>query len=694
MRIRIAVITGFLAALCLGGNVRGAAGQEWPPVTDEEKALKDCPRQPGASAVLISREEVTSHRTWSTACAYRLKVLTAAGRERANVEIPVVKGYTKVADLAARVVRPDGTAVPFTGQVFEKTVLRRGGFKVTAQTFALPDVDVGSLIDYRYRIVPDDSRSSGKDETALEDLLGGAGKPQEGGLDAEEGILFLPIATWDVQSDLYTLKARFGYEPSTWLGPALADWSKRPMIFSWTTRWLPDAAPSGDSRLISLELRDIPPFEPEELMPPESSLRRKVLLFYVAGSVGSPDGYWQEETGNWQKGLQKFMGKPGLSSVEARAAVASLTEPAAKIEALYARAQKIKNLSYDRAMTRRMRKERGIKTNRTVADVLKNGYGLRSDITRTFAAMAATAGFPSRVVRVATREDKLFVPQLCDLYGQFDRELAVVRIDGEDRFYDPATPFCPPGLIRWDATSADMLDPAGEPPSVLKKPPQTPDGTAEQALTRREFALRLDAAGTLAGTVKVRFGGQEALRLRLDHYSDDAVEAGKALEAELTEVLPAGARVALRKLDDLRTGADEVVAEFDVTLPGAAAVAGGRTLLPASPLLGPKRLPFRHERRQYPVSFAYPYRESDDIVIALPDGTAVESVPPPKAESGEWFDHSLACAVENGTTLHVRRDFRLKRREFPVSLYGAVRAAFDRIRAADEEPVMLSAAGK
>lgn len=694
MRIRTAVIAGILATLCLLGGARPAVAQDWPPVTDEEKALKDCPRQPGASAILLSREEVTSHRTWTTACAYRLKVLTTAGRERANIEIPVVKGWTKIADLAARVVRPDGTAVPFTGQVFEKTVLRRGGFKVAAQTFALPDVDVGSIIDYRYRIVPDDSRYSGKDEMALEDLLGNARKPPEGGVDTEEGVLFLPMATWDVQSDLYTLRARFGYEPSTWLGTVLADWAKRPMIFSWTTRWLPGAAPSGDNRLITLELRDIPPFEPEELMPPESSQRMEVRLFYVAGSVGSPDAYWQEEAKNWRTGLRKFMGKPWSSATETRAVIAGLADPAAKLAALYARAQKIKNLSYDRTLTRRTRKERGIKANRSVADVLKNGYGLRSDITRTFAAMAGVAGFPARVVRVASREDKLFVPNLCDLYGQFDRELAVIQVDGTDRFYDPATPLCPPGFIRWDATAADILDPEGEPPSVLKAPLRTPEGTPEQALTRREFSLRLDAAGTLAGTVKVRFGGQEALRLRLDHLADDAVEVRKALEAELAEALPAGAQVVLKKVDGLRTGADEVLAEFDVTLPGSAAIAGDRTLLPVTPLLGLGRHRFRHEKRKYAVSFAYPYGESDDIVIALPDGTAVESVPAPKAEAAEWFDHSLTCAVENGTALHVRREFRLKRREFPVSLYGAVRAFFDKVRAADEEPVMLSAAKK
>jgi hypothetical protein len=225
MRVRDIVSAGILAALGIVGSAHWAAAQDWPPVTDEEKALKDCPQQPGAPAVFLYREETTSHRTWTTSCYYRLKILTSAGRERANIEVPAFRGWYKVADLKARVVRPDGTSVPFEGQVFDKTVLRTGGIKVTVKTIALPEVDVGSIIDYRYRLVPDNEKMSGKDQDALEELFGQSGKPEEGGIDTAEGILFFPVATWDVQADLFTRRARFGYEPSQYLGTALAEWT-------------------------------------------------------------------------------------------------------------------------------------------------------------------------------------------------------------------------------------------------------------------------------------------------------------------------------------------------------------------------------------------------------------------------------------------------------------------------------------
>jgi transglutaminase-like putative cysteine protease len=695
MRVRHTVLSGVLAALWIVGSAHRAAAQEWPPITDEEKALVDCPQQAGAPAIFLYREERTSQEKFTTAYYCRLKILTPAGRDRANLEIPVYHGWTKITGLNARVVRPDGVSVPFTGQVFEKTVLRAGRIKVTVKTIALPDVGVGSIIDYRYTVAPDnDKSSSSRGAEALEDLFGNYGKPPEGGIATDEGVIFLPVEAWDVQADLFTLRAKFSYEPWSLLGTALAEWSRRRVMLTWATRWIGTAQPGGDSSRVELELKNVPAFEPEDLMPPESSQRMEVRLFYIATSAMTPDEYWREESGNWQRGAEKFMSNAGAAAEVAKMTVAGLDDPEAKIRALYERAQKIKNLSYDRTLTGRKRKELNIKTNRSVADVLRNRYGLRSDITRTFAALAIAAGFPARVVRVATRDDKLFELNLCDLYGQFDTELAVLQVDGQDRFYDPATPFCPPGLVRWNCTSTTMLDPTQAPPSVLKAPVKTQAGTPEQALTRRETVLSQDAEGNLAGTVKVRFGGQEALDRRLLHLDDDEAEVKKDLEAEMADVLPAGAKVTLQKVENLRNSADEVLAEFEVFLPGLVTSAGGRTLLPVTPLLGPKQHPFQHAQRKYPVSFPYPYRVSDDIVISLQAGLKVDAVPAPRNESRDGFDYSLACAVENGTTLHVQREFKLAKCDFLVSFYDAVRGFFDRVRTSDEEPVLLSAAEK
>ena len=72
----------------------------------------------------------------------------------------------------------------------------------------------------------------------------------------------------------------------------------------------------------------------------------------------------------------------------------------------------------------------------------------------------------------------------------------------------------------------------------------------------------------------------------------------------------------------------------------------------------------------------------------------IEAVPAPRNEIEDWFEHRLSCTAENGTTIHVQREITLKRCDYPAALYGSVRAFFDRVRAAGEEQVVLSAPKK
>jgi hypothetical protein len=692
MRQHRALPTGILATLLvMAGGRLVAVGQEWPPITDAEKALKDCPQQPGAPAVFLYREEITNDNDSTKSSYRRLKILTMAGKEWANVEIPFVKGSTKIADLKARVVHSNGVSVDFGGQVFEKTALRFGRLKVTLKTFALPDVEVGSIIDYRYRTVPDEGESlSKKGQEALESMLGSHGKPQEGGIDTEEGILFFPLDTWDIQESLFTRRAKFAYESSDFLERLLIRAFHKGIRLTWVARGVGTAKPARKKGRYELELENIPAFEREEYMTPESAQRMEVRLFYLEGSVSTPEQYWKKESRNWQKGAEKFMGKPGEAAAEAQKFVAGFDDPLSKLRALYGRVQEIKNLSYDKTLTTQRRKELKIKDNHSVADVLRNNYGLRSDITRTFAVMAAAAGFETKVVRVSTRDDKLFEKALCGLYSQFDSELAMVQVNGRNRLFDPATPYCPFGLVRWNCMGTVCLAPSDDPPSFVTTPAYPP----ETALTQREIALRLDPEGTVAGTAKVILTGQEALIRRLAHIGDDEVEVKKDMEREMSEILPSGARVTLQKLENMTNNADRITAIFDIEVPGFATLAGRRVLVPVSPLLGSEQHPFRHAQRKYPVCFPYPRREFDDIIVSLPAGMTVETRPAPHRGRDENFDYSLVCAVENGTKLHTQRDLVVKKNFFPVDQYAAVKSFFDQVRAGDEEQVVLATAKK
>ena len=80
----------------------------------------------------------------------RIKILTEEGRKYANVEIPYFKESGNVHGIKARSVRPDGSVVPFDGKAVDQTIVKAKGFKYLAKTFTLPDVQVGSIVEYHY----------------------------------------------------------------------------------------------------------------------------------------------------------------------------------------------------------------------------------------------------------------------------------------------------------------------------------------------------------------------------------------------------------------------------------------------------------------------------------------------------------------------------------------------------------------
>ncbi len=668
---------------------RRAVAQEpsWPPIMTADSEMKDCPHQPGAPAVILYREEITDVTTRTTSVFRRLKILTDAGLDRANIEIPYIAGYSEIAGIEARVVPPEGPAREFGGQIFEKTALRVRKMRVAVKTFALPDVEVGSIIDTRYEVRHRKSGSSAKEK--LDEILTGLGeleaRPEEGGFTERKEPRAIAIGRWRVQEDLFTKKAKFAYTNKMTLIQFLLSGGWR---LAWASVGMPTGAPRIGLASAQLEVSDIPAFDAEDYMIPEEMLRMSVDLFYIHGLVENGEEFWKLESADWQKGVERFMGKPAKLEGRTRGIVGDATEPLDRLKRIYASVQGLRHLSYEKGLTRAERKERKIKDNRSVADVLERGYGLRSDVTRTFVALARAAGFAAEVIRVAACDNKLFRKDYLSFSEQLDSELALVEVGGRNYLLDPATPFCPFGLAHWSRTNTTAVRFSDAPPAFFTTPHFPPD----MALTQREVALDLEPGGGLRGSVKTTYTGQEALVRRLDNLGSDDTTRKEAFEKEMTDILPAGSAATLTKVEDIDRSAPALIVRYDIVIPGLGTSAGDRTLLPVSPLLGPGRYPFRHAERRHSVYFPYPFREFDDIVITLPEGLAVEVRPEPRKNQDDFSSYSLACALVAPNKLHIQRDLVVKKIFHPVERYAALKAFFDTARSVDEGQIVLTRA--
>jgi len=140
-------------ATALGLAPAGAqAPPAWPPVPPEELALEDNAFDPGLPA-LILEYEVRTHNTKSAATTYkRIKIFREEGKKLADVEIRYFEKFTRVEEIRARVTSPSGKSEDFNGAIYDKEVVRLRKFRFNAKTFTLPNVDVGSVIEYSYRL--------------------------------------------------------------------------------------------------------------------------------------------------------------------------------------------------------------------------------------------------------------------------------------------------------------------------------------------------------------------------------------------------------------------------------------------------------------------------------------------------------------------------------------------------------------
>jgi hypothetical protein len=684
MGLRRSILAAFVPRLVLSALgpilviVGGYASQQTlPPLTDADRAIKQCPGQPGAPAIYLYRGQTSNQNDWTFSESRRLKVLTEAGKAYGTIEIPFSEAW-EVEAIRANVVRPDGKAIPFNGVMFDKTVVQVGGFKRMVKTFALPDVEVGSILEYTYDLKLNLKKAASAGSLRLERW-----KPEEGGIPNDLQPYAFTAEVWDFDAPLYTLKAEYTFIPFRSGQFSSGETSFR---LGWVSFGLPWGPPVMEGGVVVLSVDNIPAREKEEWAAPEEDGRMGVIFFFCSSKVLRALDYWNLEGAGWQKAAEKFIAVNDAIRRESESLTTKAETSLDKVRTLYARAQAIKNLSYAKDMTSARRKELRIKDNRNAGDVLKNNAGLRSDITRAFVALARASGFPAEVARVVTRDDKFFHENVLGLYGQFDSEVAIVKVDGREMYFDPATPGCPMGLLRWSATDTTFIRTSGV-PGGFSTTPLDPPGTSA---VKRLFDLRLGQDGGLTGTASLICTGQEALGLRLDHLGLAEDEMKKSLGEKMAARLPEGGRASVLKMENISGSEDEVRIDFKVAISAAATPAGDRLLLPVVPYRATWRESFRHTRRTGSVYFPYPVNESDEIVIALPDGMRIESVPGAAGSQRSFARYSLSAEVEAGVKLRIRRELTILRNRIPADQYPVLRSFFDQARAGDEGQVILA----
>lgn len=613
--------------------------------TSEELAMKSVPMAPGASAVVLDWVQRHDDDAMNESEYVRIKILTAEGKKFGDVSIKYLPLLANMGKIEARTTKPDGTVTPFTGAPYEKLIVRAGGVRVLAKTFSLPDVQPGSIIEYRYEV-------------------GFRGN-------------YLRDTRFTVQRDLPVL------HETLWLKPYAVR-----LQDVYTSFFVYRGLPAGKRPIknadghYELELQNIPAYEREPYSLPDGELKPAVNFFYAAGRLDIEE-FWKKEGKEWTDLIEDFIGKdrPAVR-MAAEAAMAGAKSPAEKLLKLYLRAQQIRNLSYENDKTEA--ESRKLRDNRSVEDVLRNGYGYPSEINRTMIALARAGGFEANAVRIGERDESIFARNL-PVARQLDGEIAVVKLDGNDFWIDAGTPYAPFGIVAWQKTDVPGIKLARKQDALWVT---TPRFSASNSLIERKAVLRAED-GSLKGKVMVAYHGQDALQRRLFSRNDDEAATKKSLEESAKSHLPDGTTVTLTKVTGMKTSDDAVVADFDVEIPNLGSFAGSRALIPLAVFDVGAKNPFAEAERKFEVNFDYLRSEASDVTMAVPDGYVVETMPTAhKIDFGAVLYESH-CEVTGGKTLHFTRELSISTPSVPVEKYAAIRSFFAKTGAADQEQVVL-----
>jgi hypothetical protein len=625
-----------------------AVGDEWRPLDPAELALKTSTVEKDADAEALFWEvrlDDSQLEELSLKHYVRIKVFTERGKEsQSKVDLPFV-GSARIKDIAARVIKPDGSILELKkDDVFERTIVRASGLKLKAKSFALPGIEPGAIVEYRWREV----------------IPGGSANRLR--IQFQRDI--------PVENVTYFLKP---FRGMNYLPFNLGE-----------TKFVKDK-----DGFYKFTVTNMPAFREEPRTPPEDQLRSWVFLYFSDDTKLSPDNYWKNFGKAAFEGTKDSMKVDGEVKSALGTIIGDASNEEEKLRRIYDFCRtKIKNLSDDAASLTDDEKKK-LKGNNSPGDTLKRSQGTGSDIDFLFAALARAAGFEVHIALSGNRDDLFFTKNLSNEYFLRSSFIAV-RVGEKWEFFSPAEMYTDFGMLGWPEEGQDalVLDPK-EPFWV-----HTSMAGPERSLEKRTGKFRLFDDGTIEGDVRIEYTGH--LGFEKKEYNDDDSPAQR--EETLRSIVKkqmSTAELSEIKIENVADPLKPFTYSYHLRVPGYAQRTGKRLFLQPGVFEHGRGSLFPSANRKYDVYFNYPWSEQDHITIELPSGFTLDNADAPNSITPDMTHRICAQQIKIGSDGHViiyDRNFFFGGEGsilFPVANYATMKHLFDIISQANDHTITL-----
>ncbi|HKR59106.1 MAG TPA: DUF3857 domain-containing protein, partial [Pyrinomonadaceae bacterium] len=535
------VLAFYLAVFCLLAAITSKsanAGDDWRPIDPAALAMKGALVEKDADAEALFWEvklldEVEGGTPRTVLKHYvRIKVFTERGREaQSKIDIPYLSNW-RVQDIAARTVKPDGTIVELKkSDVLERTIEKMNGVKVKAKSFAMPGVEPGAIIEYRWKEVRNDQLAS-----------------------------YIRLY---FQRDVPVHLVKYYLKPLSLPG---FTFGMRAQTFNGSTT----PFEKEKDGYYSVTMSNVPAFREEPRMPPEDSVRPWMLVYYSEETNLQGDAFWTSYGKKIYESYKSRM-KPNDEVKQAiPAIIGEAGTPEAKLERLFEFCRsKIRNINDDASGLTTEQREK-LKESKSPAETLKRGMGTGRDIDLLFASMAIAAGFEARVVNLADRSDIFLDRGFADEYFIQAYDIAV-KVGDDWRFYDPASTYVPHGMLRWQEEGQEALLSDPKQPTWIHTPMSPP--TASKV--KRTADLILSDDGTLEGDARIEYFGHMGVE-RKEWDDDDSPTQREETLRESVQSRMSTAEISNIRIENITDPIKPFMYAYHIRIPGYAQRTGKR----------------------------------------------------------------------------------------------------------------------
>lgn len=633
------------------------APEKWEPVPGEDLAATECKSYPGSNVeLLLVRQELDTDAGRQVVRYYRrakiYRTVGAGGEGVLNVDYPEAG---RILSLAARLTKTDGKQLEFTRGQFTESLVeksRRSGIK--RLVLPVPDLDPGDILEFRW------TETVGNSVTTYQ--------------------------WWYNQTEFPIRLFEFSINRSQ--NDCHVQAFNQPPIRE-------NAPPSRHG--VKLEVRDIPPFYAEPLMPAARDVRGWFMLYYSPQFLRREpnESIWQEISKDYGD-RHRFRTKP-RSAIKAKAGelLRGATTDEEKLRRLYDFCQQgIFNFEYfDSAEMQKMRRKNEWDHTVTMPeDTLKRKSGYAHQINELFAALARAAGYEVQLALSANGDTTLNVRHSTGWAFLEDR-LVAVRLEDTWRCYSPGDYYVPAGMLDRANEGATSL--ICDPKKIIFETNSV--SVANKSPVVRKGRFTLDAEGNLSGEVEIAMGGHAGIAKKKYHHGELDETVDEEYRSQIAERLPT-AEVSDLRWENLHGSKLPLIVRYKLTVPGYANIVGSRRYLPVNVFEHGNAAFFTSEHRKYGIHFDFAWSERDDIEIILPAGLALDAGSTP-ADIGDATS-VLAATYQIGYSAKERklvytRDFALGRDGtvvFPAETYPALKSLFDDIDRSDEHVLVLKTA--